>query len=57
MKYIVIRDFKDLEDKNKIYRKGDRYPKPSNKKISDERLTQLSSNDNKQKKPVIQVME
>ena len=34
-KYIVVQDFKDLEDKNKVYSKGDVYPNPANKKIEE----------------------
>ena len=45
--YRVTHDFKDLQDKNKIYRAGDAYPTPANKKISAERLEQLSSKKNK----------
>lgn len=39
--YVVVSDFKDLQDKNKIYHEGDVYPKPANKKVSDERLKEL----------------
>lgn len=59
-KYIVLHDFKDLQDvdsktnKNKIYAKNDTYPNPVNKKISKERLAQLTSANNNQKRPVIQ---
>ncbi|WP_454844449.1 hypothetical protein [Priestia megaterium] len=52
-KFEVIEDFKDLQDKDKIYRKGDRYPKPANKNIDDERLEELLTNKNKQGRPVI----
>ncbi len=53
-KYVVVQDFKDLRDKNKIYNKGDRYPKPANKTISDERLEELLTDKNKQGRPVIE---
>jgi hypothetical protein len=46
-------DFKDLQDKGKIYRKGDAFPKPANKKVEAERLEELLSSENKFKKPVI----
>lgn len=50
-KYVVIHDFTDLQDsskgKNKVYRSGDSYPNPANKKISDERLAQLSGKNNR----------
>lgn len=52
-KFEVIEDFKDLQDKDKIYRKGDRYPKPANKNIDDKRLEELLTNKNKQGRPVI----
>jgi len=57
MKYNVIRDFKDLKDKNKIYKRGDSYPKPANKKVSDERIKQLTTKNNKQGRPVIEAIE
>lgn len=51
--YEVIRDFTDLQDGNKVYRKGDTFPKPANKKIDSERLEGLLQGDNKQGRPVI----
>lgn len=45
--YTVLHDFKDLQDKNKIYRTGETYPTPANKKVSDERLKELQSKNNK----------
>ncbi|WP_350300596.1 hypothetical protein [Peribacillus frigoritolerans] len=52
-KYQATVDFKDLQDKGKIYRKGDSFPKPGNKKVEEERLEELLSSDNKMGKPVI----
>ena len=52
-KYVVIKDFTDLKDRGKIYRKGDVYPNPANKKMSKERIKELSSSDNKLGKAVI----
>ncbi|MET1176926.1 hypothetical protein ABG775_02930 [Peribacillus simplex] len=52
-KYQATVDFKDLQDKSKIYRKGDLFPKPGNKKVEEERLEELLSSDNKMGKPVI----
>ncbi|MFD9626973.1 hypothetical protein [Peribacillus muralis] len=52
-RYQVIKDFKDLHDKGKIYRKGESFPKPANKKVEAERLEELLSSENKLKKPVI----
>lgn len=57
MGYNVIRDFKDLKDKNKIYKRGDSYPKPANKKVSDERIEQLTTKNNKQGRPVIEAID
>lgn len=56
-KYIVVRDFKDLQDKNKVYAKGDTYPNPANKNIKKERLDELLSSKNKQGRPVIKEVE
>lgn len=55
--YEVIHDFTDLKDKNKIYRKGDKFPNPNNKKIDEERLDELLTSSNKQYRPVIKEIE
>lgn len=52
MSYKVIHAFTDLQDFNHIYRVGDIFPR-SGMKVSDERLSELSSNKNKQKKALI----
>ena len=49
-KYEVLHKFIDLEDKNKIYNAGDTYPKPANKKVSHDRILDLSTSDNKRGK-------
>lgn len=46
-KYIVVHDFKDLKDNNKIYIKGDTYPKPADTHVSAARIKELSSTKNK----------
>lgn len=56
VKYEVIKDFTDLQDKNKVYIAKDSFPNPANKKISDERIQELLSHDNKQGVPVIAVI-
>jgi len=56
-KYEVIEDFKDLQDKNKVYFQGDPYPKPANKKIPEERIAELLSNQNKRGRAVIKEVE
>lgn len=56
-KYQVLVDFKDLQDGNKIYRKGDVYPRPANKKVGNDRLNELLSSDNNFGKPIIKEVE
>lgn len=56
-KYVVLHDFTDLQDKNKIYRKGDVFPKPANKKVTKKRIEELSGNKNKRKIPLIKKVE
>lgn len=55
-KYEVIESFRDLEE-DKEYFKGDRFPKPANKKVSQERLDELSSSHNKAGRPLIKKVE
>lgn len=57
MKYEVIKNFVDSQDKNKKYQVGDSYPHPTNKKISDRRLSELLSSNNKLGYPVIKEVE
>lgn len=52
-KYVVVHDFKDLEDNSYVYFKGDPYPRKGNKKVTEERIQELLSNQNKRKKPLI----
>ena len=56
-KYEVLHKFIDLDDKNKVYNVGDTYPKPANKKVSHERLLDLSTSDNKRGKALIKEIE
>lgn len=44
MKYIVVTDFTDKNDKH-IYRTGDTYPRPG-VEVSEERVAELTSADN-----------
>lgn len=53
VKYEVIHDFTDLEDDRKVYTAGKRYPNPVNKEVPEERIKQLLSKNNNQKRPVI----
>lgn len=41
VKYEVVYDFLDKEDDGKHYVKGKPYPRPVNKKVSDERIQEL----------------
>lgn len=56
-KYEVLKTFKDLQDNEKLYEKGKTFPRPANKKIDEERILELSSNDNRQRKPLIKKIE
>jgi hypothetical protein len=56
-KYEVLHKFIDLQDKNKTYEEGDTFPKPANKKISEQRIEELSGNDNKRGKTLIKEIE
>ncbi|MCG1795942.1 hypothetical protein K4S62_01665 [Staphylococcus epidermidis] len=56
-KYEVLHKFIDLEDKNKVYNAGDTYPKSANKKVSHDRILDLSTSDNKRGKALIKEIE
>jgi len=51
MSYVVIKDFKDLQDDNHIYRAGDKYPRKGRAKK--ERVEELSGSDNRRGEPLI----
>lgn len=53
MSYKVIERFKDLQDKNRVYEIGDKFP-ATKRKVSEERLEELSGDSNKLGKPVIE---
>ena len=55
MSYKVIHYFTDLQDFNHPYKVGDIFPRLG-MKVSEERLKELSSNKNKQKKPLIELV-
>ncbi|MFK3938943.1 hypothetical protein ACI2JA_15695 [Alkalihalobacillus sp. NPDC078783] len=57
MSYVVLEDFTDVKDKRKIYRKGDKYPRPANKIIDQKRLDQLASDKNRIGAPLIKKVE
>lgn len=51
-KYTVLKDFKDLQDKNHVYRVGDEYPHKG--KATKKRIEELSTKKNKRKEIFIQ---
>ncbi|MDT0711076.1 Rho termination factor N-terminal domain-containing protein [Mammaliicoccus sciuri] len=53
MAYKVINYFTDLQDDNHEYNVGDVFPR-SGKKVSEERLAELSNTSNRQGKPLIE---
>ena len=52
MTYQVIEYFTDLQDDNHAYNVGDEYPR-NGLEVSKERLTELSTDKNRQSKPLI----
>lgn len=56
MSYKVIQYFTDLQDSKYPYKVGDTFPRKG-LKVSDERFAQLSSNNNRQGKPLIVLVE
>lgn len=54
--YKVIKFFHDLQDKNHEYNVGDIYPREG-LKPTPERIAELSGSENKQKTPLIEVVE
>lgn len=55
MTYRVIKMFTDLQDKEYAYQVGDKYPREG-LSPTDERITELSSNRNKQGVPLIEAV-
>ena len=54
--YKVIEYFTDLQDNNHEYNVGDTFPRKG-LNVSDERLTELSTKENRQNKPLIERVE
>lgn len=50
--YRVIKDFKDLQDGNHVYREGDKYPRKGRPKK--ERVEELLGSENKRGEPLIE---
>jgi len=55
MAYKVIEPFTDLQDNNHVYYKGDTFPRKG--KVSEERVAELSSTNNKRKTVLIERVE
>ena len=55
MAYKVIKSFVDLQDNNYRYRVGDTFPH-ANKTVSEERLAELASGENKLRQPLIKAV-
>ncbi|MGD6873019.1 hypothetical protein ACQCU1_12650 [Sutcliffiella horikoshii] len=53
VKYVVIHDFKDLEDNDTVYIKGDIFPRRADANPGQERIQKLLSKNNKIGKPLI----
>ena len=51
--YKVVNKFYDLKDNNHFYYVGDTFPR-NGKKVSDKRIAELSSNENKMGIPLIE---
>ncbi|WP_273128954.1 hypothetical protein [Bacillus weihaiensis] len=56
-KYVVVHDFRDLEDGNTIYIKGDIYPRRADSIVDEDRIKELSSTKNKLGRVLIQEQE
>lgn len=56
MMYKVIKFFTDLQDNNHPYNVGDIFPHEGIE-VTEERLVELSSSNNKQGKPLIEIVE
>ena len=56
VKYVVLRDFKDLKDGNKIYTVGDTFPHEESKKPTVKRINELKGNKNKHNTPIIKAV-
>ncbi|GLO64751.1 MULTISPECIES: hypothetical protein [Bacteria] len=52
-RYVVVHDFKDLEDNGFVYFKGDPFPRKENKDVEEERIKELSSIKNKRNRVLI----
>lgn len=51
--FVVIKPFRDLQDNNFMYKAGDVFPRDG-MEVSNDRIKELSGNDNKLGKPLIE---
>jgi hypothetical protein len=54
-KYVVIKDFRDLQDNRHLYRAGDKYPRKG--RVKKERIEELMSDKNLAGEPLIAQVE
>ena len=54
-KYVVIKDFRDLQDNRHLYRAGDKYPRKG--RVKKERIEELMSDKNLAGEPLIAEVE
>ena len=54
-KYVVIKDFRDLQDNRHLYRAGDKYPRKG--RVKKERIEELMSDKNLVGEPLIAEVE
>ncbi len=54
--YVVLKDFADLQDNKHFYRTGDSFPR-TGVEVSEERVAELSSANNKCRQPLIAKVE
>ena len=56
-KYRVVVDFKDLQDGGYFYKAGDAFPREGKKTPAKKRLTELATDANRRKMPLIEAVE
>ena len=55
-RYIVVKDFSDIQDDRCVYRAGDTFPR-TGLEVSDERVAELASKDNKRGEVLIRAID
>lgn len=56
-KYRVICNFKDLQDGGYFYKVGDEFPRAGKARVSKKRFTELATDANRRKQPLIEAVE